>query len=238
MTLTCLKLSCSLSLCRIGTLLVVHTPRPCPADVPLAGEGGLAADCIDLRWQQTCANARFVYVHVGVVLAAAHSIAALFTRAGTSAAVWEFATRTATVPCFPAVLCADKKVCVAAEAAGGSWPGKGVSLLIHTWIQGPSWVDLQEAGGRDAQGSADCSDRALLGSPLKQQHYFRDMFKGKFPVSTVCERVGLSEGGICHLWVMLWMFLLHTEVRLQASAHPALPPAAVGLQRQLPRLPF
>lgn len=85
MTLTCLKLSCSLSLCRIGTLLVVHTPPPCPADVPLAGEGGLAADCIDLRWQQTCANARFVYVHVGVVLAAAHSVAALFTRAGTSA---------------------------------------------------------------------------------------------------------------------------------------------------------
>lgn len=38
------------------------------------------------------------------------AFAASFTRAGTFAAVWEVARRTATDPCFmPAVLCADKK---------------------------------------------------------------------------------------------------------------------------------
>lgn len=88
---------------------MVHRSPLCPADIPLASEGGLAADCIDLRWQQTCANARFVYAQVGVVVAAAHSICSPFTRAATFAAVWEVATR-AIVPCFiPAGLCADKK---------------------------------------------------------------------------------------------------------------------------------
>lgn len=76
-----------------------------------------------------------------------------------------------------------------------------MSLPIHArdprLLLGGSAGSWREGGMLRSQ---HCSDRALLGSSLKQHHYFRDMYKGKFPVSTVCEGAGPNEGGICHLW--------------------------------------
>lgn len=74
---------------------------------------------------------------------------------------------------------------------------KGCPFPSMPRIQGSSWGDLQGAAGRDAQGSAHCSDSALLGSPLKQYHYFRDTNESKF---FVCEGAGPNGGGIRHLW--------------------------------------
>lgn len=211
-----------------------------PADVPLAREGGLAADCIDLRWQQTRDNARFVYAHVGVVVAAAHSVCSPLHQG------WDFCCCLGSCnkdncslfhPCR--ALCRLKR-CVrlqrlmarAKVCPFSSTPGSKV------WIQSIPWVDLQGAGGRDAQGSAHCSDRALLGSPLKQHHYFIIsliiLSDGKFPMSTACERAGPNEGGIC----LLWELSDAVDAPPAHTAYPALPPAAVGLQRQLPRLRF
>lgn len=93
-----------------------------------------------------------------------------------------------------------KEVCEAAEAAGSSWLAQRhvLSYPCSGSKAPPGWICRELEGGM--LRSQHCSDRALLGPSLKQHHYFRDMYKGKFPVSTVCEGAGPNEGGICHLW--------------------------------------
>lgn len=69
-----------------------------------------------------------------------------------------------------------------------------MSLLIHPRLL------LGGFAGSWREGCSGLSDRALLESPLKQHHCFRDVDKDKFPLSTVCEQAGPDEGGICQLW--------------------------------------
>lgn len=105
----------------------------------------MAADCTDVRWQQSCASARFVYAHAGVVVAAAHSVCSpglgLLLLSGKLQQGQQLFPDSS-LQCFVQI----KKVCEAAEAAGGSWPGPR-RVPSHPSKAPPGWICRELEGG-------------------------------------------------------------------------------------------
>lgn len=174
-------------------LLAVPVPPPRPAPrcrrSPPVREGHLPANCIYLKRRQTCTNAGFVYAHGrSDGCCGTWRFAAPLDGDVTFAAVWEVARRTPDICCFIAVVALCKEIrCVRPVEAAG-W----LVARAKGWQEDGTRQGLQRDGGRDAQ-HRDSGVHTKSSHPkalLKQHYYFRDTYKGKFPISTVYEATG------------------------------------------------